>query len=59
MATITIYVWAFVGLIVTNIFTALLLVGLINLICYLHDMIKVSVDMRREEKRAKNNSNRH
>ena len=59
MATITIYVWAFVGLIVTNIFTALLLVGLINLVCYLHDMIKVSVDMRREEKRAKNNSNRH
>ena len=46
---IPIPIWIFVALIATNIFTILVIIGIINLICYIHDMIKVDVDMRKRK----------
>lgn len=58
MGEITMATWLFIGLIVTNIFTLLLFVLIINGICYLHDMIKVSIDMRKEKKKNGNDKNK-
>ena len=47
---INIPIVVFVLLIVSNTLVILFLVLMINLFCYLHDMIKVSIDMRKEKK---------
>lgn len=58
MGEITIAIWVFVVLIVTNVFSVLLLVVLINGVCYIHDMLKVSIDMRKEAKNGKTKDKR-
>lgn len=58
MSEITMATWLFIGLIVTNFFTLLAVVAIINGICYLHDMIKVSIDMRKEKKKNGNDKNK-
>ena len=51
---ISIPIWLFVVLIVSNAIVLLLVVLLINLICYIHDMIETSVRMKRLEKKEGN-----
>ena len=49
-------IWLFIVLICTNAFTWLFLVLLINVVCYIHDMIEVSIDMKRKQRKIKKNS---
>lgn len=58
MQEINVALWLFIILIVTNMFTILTVVLLINGICYIHDMVKVSIDMRKEKKKYANDKDK-
>lgn len=58
MQEVNVALWLFIILVVTNVFTILALVVIINGICYLHDMIQVSIDMRKEKKKYANDKDK-